>query len=496
MRRALLPLLLSLAAVSLHAQALEIRGGEGTAARQLAEEITGRGRFLLIDRDTVLPPTFHARSDVVVLGAEVRLEGRIDGDVAVLGGHLFLRPRSNVAGRVAVLGGGVYPSALGTHGEILDPAVQPEVREVAAGTGRAVRVADPPSQPRVTLPGIFGVLPPAYDRVNGVTTGVQAQLRLAPRAENAALLGFATYRTGLERPGGGAQLRIRVGDNLRLTARASRETHTNEAWIRGTLANTLAALAVGSDVRNYYGSDRLALIVDRPDVLVPRVGEWLWSPRFGALLSDDRSFPQTTEWALFGTGSLGLERPNPPVDEGMLASALAGSAFAWQGRTSALDGEMDVELAPGLGDFAFAQLRASAAYQMAALRTHRILLGARVLVPVGGEGAPQQRWSGLGGAGTLPTYRTLVYRGDHLAFVNARYGIPLPQLQIPLLGAPELQLRYATGAAWPSSSDMPRWGQNLGATLRFLPAALELWIDPASDDLDLTVSASIGLGDG
>ena len=493
--RAAVAAVLLLLAVPLGAQRVEVVGAEGTAAGNLAREIAARGTYVLVERDTVLGANWVAPADLIVLDADVRLEGEVRGDVAVLGGELFLRPGARIGGRIAVLGGEVYRSALASYVEILDtrvplPAVQ---EEPAGGAGRRVRVVDPPAPPRLVLGGLFGFALPTYDRVDGVTVRAGAAARLVRREPAPLLLGWASLRTGRWAPGGGAELRFPVGEDLRLSARASRETYTNERWIRGDLANTVAALVVGSDVRNYHESDRFVLALSRPGTLAPIEGEWLWAPRAAVQISRDRSLPVTTTWAL--TGADELRRTNRDIEPGVLASVGAGTAAAWRGRTAAFRGEAAAEWAPGApGDFRFLQLTGDGRWEMSALRTHRILVAGRGMVPLGGD-APPQRWSLLGGPATLPTYPIASFDGDHLVFVDTRYGIPLPAVEVPLLGIPELQFRASTGAAWRSGEPMPRWGQNLGAGVRFFLAGIEAWVDPAASRLRPTVTLSVGLAD-
>jgi hypothetical protein len=485
-----------LLAVPLAAQPVEVIGAEGTAAGDLARQIAARGRYILLERDTVLPAGWLAPADLIVLDAEVRLAGEVRGDVAVLGGELFLRPGARIGGRVAVLGGEVYRSALASHGEILEvPVPLPTVREATGGEeGRRVRVVEPPPPPRIQLGGLFGLDLPTYDRVDGATLRAGASARLGRTDPGATLIGWGTLRTGRGSPGGGAELRIPVAEGVRASLRAARETHTNERWIRGDLANSAAALVLGNDVRDYYESDRLVLELARPGALAPIQGEWLWAPWGGVLISRDRPLGVSTTWAI--TGRDEMRRPNRQVEPGTLASLRAGTATAWRGRTSGFTGEAEAEWAPGgVGDFAFARLLVDGRWEMAALRTHRILVRGRGAASAGGEGAPPQRWSLLGGPSTLPTYPVAAWDGDHLAFVDTRYGIPLSQAEVPFLGVPELQLRAASGAAWRSGQPMPRWGQNLGVALRFFLVGVEAWVDPAASGLRPTLSFALGLSD-
>src|ERR671933_889016 len=86
-------------------QEIHISGDDQSPGARLARDILARRNYLRFDRDTVLPRTFHAPGDVVIYDADVRLEGTIDGSVAVIGGNFFIRPRAAVRGDIALVGG-------------------------------------------------------------------------------------------------------------------------------------------------------------------------------------------------------------------------------------------------------------------------------------------------------------------------------------------------------------------------------------------------------
>ena len=79
--------------------------------------------------------------------------------------------------------------------------------------------------------------------------------------------------------------------------------------------------------------------------------------------------------------------------------------------------------------------------------------------------------------------------GDHLAFADARYGIPLP-VTLPFVGAPSLQLLYASGAAW-TGDDSPRWTQNAGVGLLFTLVSASLYVDPSDPKPRFVFTAAV-----
>jgi hypothetical protein len=103
---------------------------------------------------------------------------------------------------------------------------------------------------------------------------------------------------------------------------------------------------------------------------------------------------------------------------------------------------------------------------------------APLLQPIGSGAVPPQRWSSLGGPGTLPTLGYDALRGDHLVFFESAYNIPIRQLDVPVLGVPAVAFRDAVGSAWRSGETSPRWTQNIGAGIQFSFAYALLYIDP------------------
>jgi hypothetical protein len=102
----------------------------------------------------------------------------------------------------------------------------------------------------------------------------------------------------------------------------------------------------------------------------------------------------------------------------------------------------------------------------------------------GPDPAPPQRWSLIGGPGTLPTLEKGELRGDNVVFLQSTYSVPLDFLTLPLAGVPELAARHAVGSAWVTETDAPRWEQNLGTGLNVSVADLFLYFDPAASDRD------------
>ena len=183
MRRALLAALL--APVTLGAQEVVLRepGPERvasivrTAVAQRHALRVGSGA-LVLPRDSVVP------TSLLVLGQSAYVSSRVQGDVVVVGGDLFLRTGSEITGRAVAIGGGVYRSFLGTVGGPVE-SYRDDTYAIAATNERYElvyqgRKRDRP--PLLQLAGVQGLLLPSYERVTGLSLPVGALVTLGDRA--------------------------------------------------------------------------------------------------------------------------------------------------------------------------------------------------------------------------------------------------------------------------------------------------------------------------
>jgi hypothetical protein len=462
------------------AQRVELASTVDHPSVQALRGILDAGRYQLLDRDTVIPATAHLPGDLVVVGATVRLDGTVDGSVAVLNGTLFLRPGSRVSGRIVSVGSIVLRSARASMGDTISVPLDVEVSLVRTGGDYSLTLVPPPPPPRVKGAGLYGLAPPTYDRVNGLSVRAGADVRLAPDTLAPRLRLSGVLRTARWSPGGTASLLVPLG-RTRLTLAAGRETRTNDRWIRGDFENSVAALFVRSDARDYYDSDFASIALAGRTAPPLIAGEGFFTPRLEVRAERDRSLRARDVFTFFGDSAW---RANPSIAEGKIASVLPGAEMGWRGQTADARLRASVELGRLMHDSwsdgaDFAQLVADGEWGMVALWGHTLGVRAHLLQPIGSDVVPPQRWSFLGGPTTLPTLGYDALRGDHLVFVESAYDIPIPQLTVPLLGVPTLGLRDAVGSAWMSGEESPRWTQNVGAGIQFSFLYLFLYVDPA-----------------
>jgi len=362
------------------------------------------------------------------------------------------------------------------------------------------------SEPPVTLPMGIGLRVPSYDRVNGVTIPWGPQLVLGD--DRVQLDALVRYRSnlgnwdpsleGFVRPSGADELKLYVG----------RGTFTNDSWIRSDLLNSLAALAVGSDARNYYRADRASLrlthTLSTPAItLTPFVGgnmERDWST--GSL------DPQKSPWSFFGRkGKLRMRRPNPPVSKGRINSFFGGSGIAVA--RGGLDGSLDVAVEhafkaptflcaaippvgpPACGEAAFTQTTLDSRVKFPTFGTQTFEFKGHALI-AGGDILPPQRFAYLGGSGTLATVNLLALGGDNLLYLSGDYVIPIERIVLPYVGSPFLALTYAAGNAGLGS--IPTLIQNVGAGAGVSLFRVDYSIDPAQNRSPLSRKSAWSFG--
>ena len=356
----------------------------------------------------------------------------------------------------------------------------------------------------ISLPLGIGLRVPTYDRVNGLSVPWGPKIETSNGRINADLL--VRYRSHLGDWDPALEGVLRPGDANELKFFVGRGTFTNDAWIRGDLMNTLAALFVGSDARNYYRSDKATVRLSR--ALMP--GSTLLTPFIGFNYERDWStgaqLPTSSPWSFFGrTGRLRMRRLNPSISRGHIASFLAGTAIevAKGDLESKLNFELERSVHASFDDICFTPpggpfclpndasitqgtLHADVKFPTFGTQTFSFTGHA---VFTGGHGIPPQRFAYLGGAGTLATVDLLAFGGDQLRFVQGDYVIPLERVQLPYVGSPFIAVRYAAGNA-----GGPDWIQNVGVGLGVSFLRVDFTIDPASNRSPFSHRSAVTFG--
>jgi hypothetical protein len=460
----------------------------------LLSQVLDRPHTLLVSGDTgrihLRAGELH-RNTVVVLGRSITVAGEIAGDVVVVGGDLFLRPGGRIRGRAMAFGGGVYDSHLAeVDGDrIAFRDLTFDITRVPEGYAldyRAMVVRVPERRS-----WLAGIRLPTYDRVNGlslpyayVAEFAEGTVEVEPRL---------TWRTHLGVVDPRADARWSVTDRTGFELMAARGTWTNDSWIFGDLANSLFALAVGLDMRNYYRADRAYAgvryeVATRALTLEPRLGvQWerAWSTGHDSLAASP-----SAPWSLFGRRSAtGMLRPNPRIDDGALTSAIGRVVGRLDPGGASTDFDLASEFMSGVGGSSV-QVEADASHRRPGLMAaHEIRVDVHLL-GTAGDAAPAQRYRALGGPGTLPFLAPLEQRGDQLVFVEGRYTVVLEGINLPFVGQPSVAIRYMAGAA--GVGGLPPLEHNAGVRVGVSLLRADLTTDLRRGGIRLSAGVSLG----
>jgi hypothetical protein len=486
-----------------HAQQPTIRvvdPGLGPGPQILERALAGPHVLVLPSRErAMLPRDSTYRSTVIVLGREAAVEGAVTGDVIVVGGDLHIHPHATVNGQAIAIGGAVYESAMATisGGSLSFRDFTYDVMEAPGGFELRYRSFTNRPTRAFTLPGMFGLRVPAYDRSNGLSISL-SPLVAVPGTPLLVEPGV-TYRS--QRGAFDPATTAKVLFNSRTTLRVgvARATFTNDAWIWPDLMNSATTFVFGADTRNYYRATRA-------DMSLSRQREWsagtltfvvggIWE-RAESARPD--SSAEGGPWSIHGRrGRLNMLRPNPPIDSGTIISGLVGARMNLnQGDiTSRL--ALDIEaggISPlSAGTRSFLQATFDGTIVFPTFGTQSLRFDGHMVASASGGsfadrvstvgttvpvGAPRQRWAYVGGWGSIPTLDLLSRGGDELIYLDGRYNIPIDRLQLPYVGAPIVTLRNVLGGA-----DVQRWpslAQATGVRLSLAAVYVEYLIDPAN----------------
>lgn len=447
------------------------------AERQFADFLRS-GDYVVIGTDTVLRANDVITSNLLVIEADVRIEGRIEGTLASVGGDVFLRPGSEVGGDVLILGGGFYSSRLA---EIAGSLVyRPNDIYVVQQQAAGMHIYPIRAIPETFTPhGLSGILFPTYQRVDGWTFGLGATVRHVSGPWQPSLLGQIRLKAGRGRLEGTLRQNWYPTGSLTFGVEAERATRTNDDWVRGDVANSLSYLFTGEDFRNYYEADRAAFFVRGTETA-------RWSPIVEVAWEKARSVMAEDHFVLFDDD---VSAPNPGIDPGTIASLRVGTEWRRRTPSSEVRAIASVEIADSAiaGDFSFVLGAAQLTWKGRGFMSHA--LEASVFAQGDLSGAlPGQRWTAVGGRATLPTIPILSERGSRLVYVQATYLVPLESMRVGMLGAPHWFARVAGGSGW-VEGESASFRSNLVSGFRLSVFEVAVALDPDSSTSDAAVYA-------
>lgn len=460
---------LSVVAHTACAQEIEFTPRTDHPVERRLEAFLDREPYSVWTRDTVLLATDTVAGSLLVLEAAVRIAGRIEGSVYVVDGDLFLRPGARIAGEVVVLGGGYYGSQLATtKGKVTYRPTDAYRVMPKAGGYLIYPVEEVP--PALDLHGLYGLRLPTYQRVNEWTFawgGIARATGLAWQPSLELIGRFHTEQGELE---GTLRQFWHPTAEWQFGFEVERATRSHDEWMRGDALNSFSYLFVGDDFRDYYRADRAAFVV-------ARVQEW--TPSLTVQWEDARSLEARSQTVFFGEDAARL---NPVIDEGDTWSATAALKIRRRTPNARLSARLALEAADSTvaGDFSFLLIEGQVLWEGGAFLDHSLELFGIGRGDLAGT-LPRQRWSGLGGRMTLPTFPVLGLRGPRLLFGQVTYLIPVRALRLGPLGTPRLFARGSIGTVW-EEGRTPRFEQNVSFGARLLGTEVAVAVDPGEGD--------------
>ena len=494
-RTVIAPMLLAgaMAGTRLDAQQLVVRDpGPGSFGHRLADMLAMPHRLVgpssvpaVLSRDSA-----YSQS-VVVLHRDIVIEGRVHGDVIVVGGDAFLHPGAIVDGRVIAVGGGVYESRLAIARDGVESHRDFTFDVQANGTRYVLEyrlVREHPSPP-LSLPGVYGIRIPAYDRSDGLSFPFGPTISLDTGFVE--INPIVTYRSNIGAFDPSVDADLAFGRLTRVHAYVGRTTLSNDNWIWSDLLNSAAVLGLGLDTRNYYRADRGEVTLHR--LLEPSTTQFV--PFLGLRAERNRSIgPDSAAtggpWSFFGrTDRDDMLRPNPRVIPGTLESVLFGTLFDWQLQGVRTSFNLTNEAAAfDVGSRRFLQSTLDGVVRFPTFGAQFFYFSTHVVYTFG-DTAPPQRWSYLGGSGTIVTLPLLSLGGDRLIYIESNYYVPITRIDLPIFGAPSLTLRHMIGSA--GIGRLPAFEQNVGLRLAMSFVRFDGVVDPATRTWDFGFGVSM-----
>ncbi|HUQ18228.1 MAG TPA: hypothetical protein VM099_01335, partial [Gemmatimonadaceae bacterium] len=310
----------------------------------------------------------------------------------------------------------------------------------------------------ISLPLGVGLRIPSYNRVDGAVIPWGPKISLAD--DRIRIDPTIAYRSHIGKIDPFILATARMNGGWGLELAGGRGTFTNDAWIRSDIVNSLAALFVGSDSRNYFRSERFW------GFLSDQIGlrHMTLTPAIGVRMEHDRSTGvpvrhTTAPWSMFSKNdTLKMRRTNPQIDTGNVGSVLGRVVgdYEREGVKGSFEGLVErsfetprrhIPLPDKFLDISnFTQVTLHAVLGFPTFRTQRFDFRGHTVF-TSGDLTPRQRYAYLGGAGTLATVDLLAVGGDRLFFAEGTYSVPLEMIVLPVIGSPVASLRYAAGSA-------------------------------------------------
>ena len=366
------------------------------------------------------------KSNIVVKGGNLTVFGTIDGDVLVVGGTLYLKGGGRITGNARVINGDVVREKGGIVEGYTDKTSSRTVgyREER---DRFTRSSHTFRAPWISENANLDNFVFRYNRVEGLFLGLGSEKKYnwdgRRDFSSYGSIGWGirshTWRGNL---GIARQFPIDDTDNdqlFEIGVEGYSLTDTKDRWLIDVHENTVAALLIHEDFRDYYQRNGYSA-----HVAYYLQNEHVKMEMKAAYRADEyASLKNNTEWALFGGDK--LFRPNPAIDNGKMRSVLTSVGISTEHKSArgpegwSIFGSFEYGPKTLGGVFDFDQ------YVLDVRRFQPITyydnFNIRLRAGTSDGRLPIQRAYDLGGLGTLNGYPFKIESGNRLILLNAEY---------------------------------------------------------------------------
>ncbi|MBI4428693.1 MAG: BamA/TamA family outer membrane protein [Ignavibacteriales bacterium] len=394
--------------------------------RTVSTDLESESNTFTYEGDKTVNESETVDGNIVVKGGDLTVFGKIDGDVLVVGGTLFVKDGGRITGNARIISGDVIREDGGKIDGYVD-----KTRSTTAGyredrkkfTQPSTRF-DPPwlMESHALENFIF-----RYNRVEGLFLGLGSEKRYywdgRKKFNSFGSIGWGlkshTWRYNL---GVARQFPLRNSDGdelLEIGVEGYNLTDSKDQWIIGVHENTAAALLIHEDFRDYFerrGYSAHVGYYTRQDYI---------NGEFKVALLADRyeSMANRAEWALFGGEK--VFRVNPAIDAGVMRSVLTAVGFSTVSKTMFgqegwnILGSMEFTDKNLGGDFHFGQYIVDfRRYQPVSTYDN---FNIRVRAGTAEGTLPPQKRFEIGGLSTLHAFPFKSEVGNRMLLMNAEY---------------------------------------------------------------------------
>jgi hypothetical protein len=380
------------------------------------------------DGNTVIGADEFIKGDVIVKGGNLTVLGEVEGDVLVVGGTLYVKDGGRIRGNARVISGDIVREEGGVIDGYMDKARSSTAsyRQETRRSGRSSYLLSAPWVPETANIENFIF---RYNRVDGLFLGLGSEKKYywdGSRSYNAyGSLGYAfklhrwRYHLGLTR-----QFAVRGDDApssniLEFGIEGHSITDTKDQWLINVHENTAAALLIHEDFRDYFGRQGFGAHIahtSQKDYLLMQLKVEYLADRYTSL-------SKRTEYAIFGGNK--VFRPNPPIDEGHMRSALVTAGLSTVSKTSrgqegwSVFASAEFAARSWGSEFNFSQLLADIRRYQPLGRYDNVNFRLRAGTSTGS--IPAQRIFEVGGLGTLNARPFKSEAGNRMVLANLEY---------------------------------------------------------------------------